>query len=67
MHRENIARQAMQSFRQLLGDSYKYGMYTGNQKDLEADYIFSTIQTLSREQHLRQFPADYFDYVVIVK
>ena len=51
VHRENIARQAMQSFRQLLGDSYKYGMYTGNQKDLEADYIFSTIQTLSREQH----------------
>ena len=65
VHRENIARQAMQSFRQLLGDSYKYGMYTGNQKDLEADYIFSTIQTLSREQHLRQFPADHFDYVVI--
>ena len=65
VHRENIARQAMQSFQQLLGDSYKYGMYTGNQKDLEADYIFSTIQTLSRDQHLRQFPVDHFDYVVI--
>ena len=65
VHRENIARQAMQSFQQLLGDSYKYGMYTGNQKDLEADYIFSAIQTLSRDQHLRQFPVDHFDYVVI--
>ena len=65
VHRENIARQALDAFQQLLGSPYTYGMYTGHQKDLQADYIFSTIQTLSRLQHLRRFSPDHFDYLVV--
>jgi superfamily II DNA or RNA helicase/HKD family nuclease len=65
VHRENIARTVMKSFKRIFGDSKKMGILTGSEKDFEADYIFSTIQTLSKPEILRKFSPDYFDYIVI--
>ena len=65
VHRENIARKAMRSFKNVFHDTRTYGLYTGHEKCGDADFVFSTVQTLSREKHLRQFNADTFDYVVI--
>ena len=66
IHRENIARKAMESYGLILGDTKKMGLFTGNNRvDDEVDYVFATIQTLSRDRHLETFPPDYFDYIVI--
>ena len=66
IHRENIARKAMESYGLILGDTKKMGLLTGNNRvDDEVDYVFATIQTLSRDRHLETFPPDYFDYIVI--
>jgi superfamily II DNA or RNA helicase/HKD family nuclease len=65
VHRENIARTVMKSFKRIFGDSKKMGILTGSEKDFEADYIFSTIQTLSKPDILKKFSPDYFDYIVI--
>lgn len=65
VHRLTIALDALRTFQQLLGDSVKMGVYTGNEKNADADYIFSTIHTISKEDHLSKFASDHFDYIVI--
>lgn len=62
VHNENILKAAIQSYRAVLGNSYTYGLYTGNEKDGSATAMFSTIQTMSR--HMERFPRDHFDYIV---
>ncbi len=64
VHRENIARKAMNSFRNLLGEN-NYGLLTGNSKDYNSDFIFTTIQTLSKDTTLKYFSKNHFDYIVI--
>jgi len=41
------------------------GHYTGFEKDLHAQVIFASIQTLGRREHLNKFGNDDFDYVVV--
>lgn len=65
VHRENIARAAMKSFKAVLGYDIEAGLLTGHHKDIEKDFIFSTIQTISKEDVLKQFQPNHFDYIVI--
>lgn len=37
----------------------------GQQRDLDADVLFASIQTLGRAAHLERFPRDAFDYIVV--
>lgn len=41
------------------------GIYSGSEREIDADFIFSTIQTISRDEHLNQFDESHFDYIVI--
>ena len=63
-HREEILDQALATFRRIRPDAH-LGKYTGTGKDKNADILFASVQTLSRQQHLRQFPRDHFDYLVM--
>lgn len=63
-HREEILSQAMATFRRLRPTA-RFGRYAGDEKDLQADVLFASIQTLGRVSHLRNFPADAFDYIVV--
>lgn len=65
VHRENIAKEAMKSFKKVVSNDRSMGMYTGNERDENADYLFSTIQSISREENLKSFKRDDFDYIVI--
>ena len=65
VHRRNIAQKAMESYQTILSNNKEFGLYSGSTKDTNADYLFSTIQTFSREEHLAKFPPNYFDYIVI--
>lgn len=65
VHRENIARAAMKSYRKIFGQQISMGMYTGNTKELDSDFVFSTVQTISKETHRTRFSPDHFDYIVI--
>jgi len=65
VHRENIARAAMASFRRIFGPTKTYGLYTGNRRERDADFLFCTVQTMSRSEHLAEFPPEYFDYIVV--
>ncbi|MBQ7431877.1 MAG: DEAD/DEAH box helicase [Lachnospiraceae bacterium] len=65
VHREMILKQALESFRDVLGEGISAGLLTGNAHDWDAQYLFSTVQTMSRESVLHQFAPDAFDYIVI--
>lgn len=65
IHRENIARAAMKSYKAVFGHSKSMGIISGTSKEVDSDFIFSTIQTLSKESSLNNFPKDYFDYIII--
>src|SRR5262245_61572840 len=63
-HREEILDQAYQTFRRIRPEAH-LGLYTGEEKDGNADVLFASVQTLSRARHLDQFTRDVFDYIVI--
>ena len=63
-HREEILSQAMETYRRCRPKA-RFGRYSGSQKDLDADVLFASIQTLGKAAHLRQFSPDAFDYIVV--
>ena len=65
VHREQIARQALESYKDVFGDTKTMGILSGNSKDINREIIFSTIQTLSKDDILYNFKKDEFDYIVI--
>lgn len=65
VHRRNIAEAAMKTFKNVLGHSKSYGLYSGKHREKDSDYIFTTIQTISREDNLKIFSPEHFDYIII--
>lgn len=55
VHREQIGKQALNSFRKVFGDTRSMGILSGTSKDVDKDFIFSTIQTLSKDEILQSF------------
>jgi len=65
VHRANIAKAAMKTYSKVFGSGKSMGMYSGEQKEIEADFLFSTVQTISIDGNLHQFEKHHFDYIVI--
>jgi superfamily II DNA or RNA helicase/HKD family nuclease len=63
-HREEILKQAKQSFQNIMPDQ-KYGLYYGAEKQPEADVIFASIYTLGMKRHLEVFSPNDFDLIVV--
>lgn len=64
VHREEILKKAKETFEKLLkGRNIKTGLFTGNAKDRDANYLFATIQTMNR--YYEDFHKNYFDYIII--
>lgn len=65
VHRLTIAKDSLNTFRSVFGNDKTMGLYSGNKKDLNCDFVFSTIQTISKTTHLDNFSKDHFDYIII--
>lgn len=65
VHRGQIAKQALESYKKVFNKSVSMGMVTGKHQDYNADYIFATIQTLSKEDVLEKYDRNAFDAIVI--
>lgn len=65
VHRANIANKAMETFKSIFGNSRTMGVFSGNRKELSADFLFSTVQTISKQTNLELFEKKHFDYIVI--
>ncbi len=65
VHREQILRQAIESFKVIFGKDFDAGLLTGNSKNCSAKFLFSTVQTMSKENIYTKFSPDDFDYIII--
>lgn len=66
VHREQIAKKALESFYQVIGGDRKdYGLLTGHKHQFERKYVFATVQTLSQPEMLANLSATEFDYILI--
>lgn len=64
VHRLNIAKKALDTFGKIFKNT-SLGLYSGNEREIDADFVFSTVQTISRVDHLSKFSKDHFDYIII--
>lgn len=66
VHREQILRKSLESFQRVLGFSDDEACLYRSAVDIaDKKYIFATIQTLSRDEHLQGFAPDFFNYILI--
>ncbi|MBZ9633709.1 DEAD/DEAH box helicase [Clostridium sp. FP1] len=64
VHREEILRDAERTFKKLVKNKdITTGLLTGTSKELSADYLFSTIPSMSNQ--LENFKQDEFEYIII--
>lgn len=63
-HREEILNQALNTFRRIRPEA-SLGLYKGGRHDRDSDVLFASIQTLGKQNHLRRFAPDQFDYIIV--
>lgn len=65
VHRRTIALKSLETFQSIFGSAKSMGLYSGSQQELNKDFLFATVQTISKPDHLEKFNKDHFDYIVI--
>lgn len=65
VHRGQIAKQSLKSYRKVFGNDISMGLVTGKHQDYDVDFIFATIQTLSKDEVLKKYDRQAFDAIVI--
>ena len=64
VHRRSIALKAMETFKTIIKDK-SMGLFSGDTKDINCDYVFSTIQTIYKSENRQLFSKEEFDYIII--
>ncbi|MBD5513953.1 MAG: DEAD/DEAH box helicase [Lachnospiraceae bacterium] len=65
VHRGQLARQTKRSYKKVFGSNVSMGLVGAGYHEYEKDYVFATVQTLNREEHLVKYkPAD-FDCIIL--
>ena len=62
VHRETILKDARDSFMKVFGAEKSYGLFTGNENNIDVDFVFASSRMLS--QHLEEFDPEEFDYII---
>jgi len=65
VHREQIAKQSIAAYKNIFKDHENFGLLSGNSKQGEKNYLFATIQTMSKDDVYTEYSKDHFDYIII--
>ncbi len=69
VHREQIAKQALKSYKKIFGATKSLGLLSGTVKDKEenmkADILFATVQTMSKPEYYEQVNPKDFSVIVL--
>lgn len=63
VHREQILRKAIESFKNVFGDTKTFGLYSGNANETDRNFVFATMQTMA--SHFEDFKKDEFQLIVV--
>ena len=61
VHRDQIARKSKESYERILGEAYTYGIFIGDEKDIDKRAVFSTVQTMRNHLNDGMFAKNAFD------
>ncbi len=68
VHRNQLARQTKKSYENVFPRHVSMGLICGGDTiddNLDKDFIFATVQTLSRDENLTKFDPDYFSAIIL--
>ncbi len=65
VHRGQLAKQTLKSYKKILPDSVSMGLLGAGYFDTDSDYIFATVQTLSKEEYLKKFDPLEFSCIIL--
>ncbi|QIK71537.1 DEAD/DEAH box helicase [Propioniciclava coleopterorum] len=66
VHREQIIDRTIQEYQRVIdAPAGHFGKLTGSAKQWSAQFLFATVQTMSRPDVLTRFDPDAFDYVIV--
>ena len=65
VHRGQLARQTMTSYKKIFAESVSMGLVGDSCHDYDADYVFATVQTLTRDEHLFQYEKNAFGCIIL--
>lgn len=63
VHEGSILTKSFETFQKVFGSDRSYGIYNGEYKESDADFVFSTNVTMSN--HLELFEKHTWDYIII--
>ncbi|MEQ9336485.1 MAG: DUF3427 domain-containing protein [Miltoncostaeaceae bacterium] len=64
-HREEILRQSLSTFRQIVGDPGFGELMVGGERPARGEHVFASIQSLARLDLERALAPDHFDMVIV--
>lgn len=64
-HREEILRQSLYTFQNILRDPNFGELFVGSSRPASLDHLFVSIQTVTSQSLCDRLPADYYDYIVV--
>lgn len=65
VHRGQLARQTKKSYEKVFAKSVSMGLVGAGYNEYDANYIFATVQTLNRDEHLLRYEKDEFDCIIL--
>lgn len=63
VHEGSILKRSLETFQAVFGSNVSYGVFSGESKEMDADFVFATNLTTSR--NLEFFRKTEFDYIVV--
>lgn len=65
VHRGQLARQTKRSYERIFGNDVSMGLVGAGYQEYDKNYIFATVQTLTKEKHLANYKQDAFDCIIL--
>lgn len=63
VHEGSILKKSLETFQDVFGKNVTYGIYSGENKEFDTDFVFTTNLTMARSLEL--FHPEEFDYIII--
>ena len=66
VHRQQIAEQSLKTYKKVFNNpDISFGILGGGKYETDADFLFSTFQSMNSNDRFKSFSKDEFDYIVV--
>ena len=65
VHRASLAVQAKKSYKRVFGSTISVGLVGAGYHEYNRDYVFATVETLNRDEHLQMYDPAEFDCIIL--